>query len=75
MKIIVDCDQENIPAAMAILDSQLPGWRERYNRVGWGWVKHHNGTSFFVRRITDGLSVKQIEPKPQIKETVGRVDA
>lgn len=71
MRMIIDCDPDQYPAAAAVLDSQLPGWRERYDRVGWGWVKHHDGASFFVRRITDGLSVKQIEPKPQIRETVG----
>jgi hypothetical protein len=49
-------------AAMDLACAEMPGWEQRYNRIGWGWDKRQGNAKFFVRRIKDGLSLRQVAP-------------
>jgi hypothetical protein len=69
MRLIIDCDEDLLPHAIAVLHGELAPsykpWRERYDTVGFGW-SHRMGANAacFVRRITDGLSLKQSKRSP-----------
>jgi hypothetical protein len=67
MRIVIDCDEDLLGAAVAVLNGELAPsykpWRGRYDKLGWGWTHHLSGPHrCFVRRIKDGLSLKQIRP-------------
>lgn len=59
MKLIIDCDPDNMEAAFALLREQSADWEARYTRVGWGWQFRLGDGWCFVRRIAEGLSLKQ----------------
>lgn len=58
MKLLIDCDQHLLGAAFELLTDEAKRI-EKYDRVGWGWVFHAAGASFFVRRTKHGLSIAQ----------------
>lgn len=66
MKIIIDCDQKHFGAACNVLDGLMPRWRALFPRIGWGHSDGNRDVRFFVRRITDGLSVKQVYPEREV---------
>jgi len=58
VKIILQCDPEHLDDAVAVLRGQLKHFGD-YDRVGYGWAFGRE-PRFFVSRIKEGLSVKQI---------------
>lgn len=65
MRLVIDCDESLLSEALDVLNVEIAPsyapWRERYNKVGWGWTHHLSGPHrCFVRRIKDGLSLRQI---------------
>lgn len=61
MRLIINCDPENVGPATLIIHRELKRFDE-YNRVGYGWTHNDGfqGERYFVKRIRDGLSIKQI---------------
>lgn len=71
MKLIIDCDAANLQAAVALLHEQSEGYEERYTKAGWGWAFPLGEGRCFVRRIKDGLSLKQddhLTPTTNVKD-------
>jgi hypothetical protein len=64
MKLIIDCAAVNIPAAIRLLNEQSEDWERRYDKVGWGWAFQLGEDRCFIRRVKDGLSLKQLAPTP-----------
>lgn len=63
MKLIIDTEPGNLPAALALAQEEAARI-DAYIRPGWGWAfgNYRDGPHFFVRRIQDGLSVREIRP-------------
>lgn len=64
MKIIIDCPEQYIPEAVALVNEELKRFSS-YDKLGWGWAFGGGAKArFFMRRIKDGLSCK-LTAEPQ----------
>ena len=71
MRIIIDCEPEHIPEAVRIMQQELADF-EKYTKVGWGWNfgNYRTGPRFFVRRLKDGLSIRDVH-----ENTIAKIDS
>lgn len=62
MRLIINCDPENVGPATLILHRELKRFAD-YDRIGYGWEYRAGfwGPRYFVKRIKDGLSISQID--------------
>lgn len=60
MRIIIDCDPEHLEKAAELAIQQAPHFETRYDRMGWGHTFNNFGVRLFVRRIKNGISLKQV---------------